>query len=82
LPVGALTQAGKAKSTGRRSKLEVIGGNMTKSKIRKVLKLIKERESGTFGWRPLRQKLTEILGEDFGSHESVRRFVEQIKRRC
>lgn len=46
---------------------------------RNLKKAIKDRKSGTFGWRILQDKMSDILNMQIGSHETARRIAAELK---
>lgn len=78
LAYGDITQAGKPKSCGSNSALQIVG-KLSYAQKNHMKKAIDDRHSGQFGWRVLQEKFTEILGINLKSHERARRIAAEFK---
>ena len=75
---GDITQDGRPKSCGSNSALQIVG-RLSQAQKKHMKDAIKDRQSGTFGWRVLQAKFTEILGINIKSHERARRIAAEFK---
>jgi len=78
------TQTGEPKVQGRKTLLESSGVlrfcPSTRCQLRQLNKAVKQHENGEFGWRPLAEKVQQILELDKApSVEVVRRTVHDLR---
>ena len=78
LSYGDITQAGKPKSCGSNSALQIVG-KLSYAQKNQMKKAIDDRHNGQFGWRVLQEKFTEILGINIKSHERARRIAAEFQ---